>query len=95
MGVLHIPGAMYRIGGVDFDKLVEYLKHNPDKFQPHMFGKMGLEEDEAIEAGMITKQIENAQKKVEGRNFSIRKNVLKYDDVMNVQREIIYKQRNL
>ena len=42
---------------------------------------------------MISKAVENAQKKVEGRNFSIRKNVLKYDDVMNAQREIIYKQR--
>jgi len=43
-GVLHVPGAMYRIGGVDFDKLVAYLEHNPNKFQPHMFGKMGLPE---------------------------------------------------
>jgi preprotein translocase subunit SecA len=46
-----------------------------------------------IEVRMISKAVENAQKKVEGRNFSIRKNVLKYDDVMNVQREEIYSQR--
>ena len=55
--------------------------------------KLGVEEDEAIESGMITKQIENAQKKVEGRNFSIRKYVLQYDNVMNKQREIIYGER--
>ena len=46
-----------------------------------------------IESRIISNAVENAQKKVEGRNFSIRKNVLKYDDVMNAQREIIYKQR--
>ena len=55
--------------------------------------KMGLEEDEPIEAGMLTKSIENAQKKVEGRNFGIRKYVLQYDNVMNKQREIIYGER--
>ena len=55
--------------------------------------RLGVEEDEAIEAGMITKQIENAQKKVEGRNFGIRKYVLQYDNVMNKQREIIYGER--
>ena len=46
-----------------------------------------------IDSRIISKAVENAQKKVEGRNFGIRKNVLKYDDVMNAQREIIYKQR--
>ncbi len=55
--------------------------------------KLGVSEDEPIEAGMLTKSIENAQKKVEGRNFSIRKYVLQYDDIMNKQREIIYKER--
>ncbi|MEA4923609.1 MAG: preprotein translocase subunit SecA [Eubacteriaceae bacterium] len=55
--------------------------------------RLGVEEDEAIESGMITKSIENAQKKVEGRNFSIRKYVLQYDNVMNKQREIIYAER--
>ena len=55
--------------------------------------KLGLGEDEAIESKMVTKAIENAQKKVEGNNFDIRKTLLGYDDVMNKQREIIYKQR--
>lgn len=56
-------------------------------------GRLGMNEDEPIEAGMLTKSIENAQKKVEGRNFGIRKYVLQYDDVMNKQREIIYGER--
>lgn len=56
-------------------------------------GRLGLKDDEPIEAGMLSKTIENAQKKVEGRNFSIRKYVLQYDDVMNKQREIIYGER--
>ena len=54
---------------------------------------MGLEEDQAIEHKILSNAIESAQKKVEGRNFDIRKNVLQYDDVMNKQREIIYAQR--
>jgi len=55
--------------------------------------KLGLQEDEAIESKMISNAIENAQKKVEGNNFDIRKTLLNYDDVINKQREIIYKQR--
>jgi preprotein translocase subunit SecA len=55
--------------------------------------KLGLGEDDAIESKMVSGAIEGAQKKVEGNNFDIRKNVVKYDDVMNKQREIIYKQR--
>ncbi len=55
--------------------------------------RLGVEEDEAIEAGMLTRSIENAQKKVEGKNFGIRKYVLQYDNVMNKQREIIYGER--
>ncbi len=55
--------------------------------------KLGLEEDEPIEHNMISKAIENAQKKVEGHNFDIRKHLLEYDDVMNMQREVIYRQR--
>ncbi len=51
-------------------------------------------EDMPIEAKMITNTIESAQKKIEGRNFAIRKSVLQYDDVMNRQRELIYRQRN-
>ncbi|MBQ7197927.1 MAG: preprotein translocase subunit SecA [Selenomonadaceae bacterium] len=55
--------------------------------------KLGMEEDEPIEHTLITKSIEHAQKKVEARNFDIRKHVLEYDDVMNQQREIIYGER--
>ena len=58
-----------------------------------VFNLLGADEDMPIEAKMISKSVESAQRRVEGRNFSIRKNVLSYDDVMNVQREIIYKQR--
>jgi len=60
-----------------------------------MVHKMGLEEDEPIEAGMLTRSIENAQKNLEGRNFDSRKHVLQYDEVMNEQRKIIYKQRQM
>jgi preprotein translocase subunit SecA len=55
--------------------------------------RLGLEEDQPIENRMVSKAIERAQKKVEANNYDIRKHVLKYDDVMNKQREIIYKQR--
>lgn len=56
--------------------------------------KLGLQEEEAIESKMVSKAIENAQKKVEGNNFDIRKQLLGYDDVMNIQRGVIYKQRS-
>ena len=58
-----------------------------------VYNSLGADEDLPIDSKIISKGVENAQKKVEGRNFSIRKNVLKYDDVMNAQREIIYAQR--
>ena len=58
-----------------------------------VYNSIGADENMPIESRIISKAVENAQKKVEGRNFSIRKNVLKYDDVMNAQREIIYAQR--
>ncbi len=58
-----------------------------------MIEKLGMTEDQPLEAGMLTKQIEAAQKRIEGRNYSIRKSVLQYDDVMNKQRELIYGQR--
>ena len=58
-----------------------------------MVSALGLEEDQPIEHKMLTGAIENAQKRVEGKNFQIRKHVLQYDDVMNQQREIIYGQR--
>ncbi|MBP3265211.1 MAG: preprotein translocase subunit SecA [Acidaminococcaceae bacterium] len=59
----------------------------------NMMDQLGLEEDEPIENKMVTSSIENAQKRVEERNFNIRKMVLEYDDVMNQQREVIYKER--
>lgn len=55
--------------------------------------RLGMEEDIPIEHGMVTRAIENAQKKVEAHNFDIRKQLIEYDDVMNKQREVIYKQR--
>ncbi|KGM96236.1 preprotein translocase subunit SecA [Clostridium novyi A str. 4552] len=56
--------------------------------------KLGLTDEDAIESRMVSNAIENAQKKVEGNNFDVRKSVLQYDDVMNQQREVIYKQRS-
>jgi len=58
-----------------------------------MLTRMGFEKGEAIEHPWVTKAIENSQKKVEGRNFDIRKQLLEYDDVMNQQRDVIYNQR--
>ena len=63
-----------------------------DRFKKVMDG-IDAPEDEPIEAKMLTRLIESAQRKVEGNNFSIRKNVLQYDDVMNKQREVIYTER--
>ena len=60
----------------------------------NLMNTLNVDEDTPIEAGMLSRTIEGAQRKVEGRNFGIRKNVLQYDDVMNRQREIIYKQRD-
>jgi len=58
-----------------------------------MMDRLGIKEGEVIQHSMITKSIERAQKKVEENNFGIRKRLLEYDDVMNVQREVIYKRR--
>ena len=55
--------------------------------------RLGAEEGEVIEHGMVTRSIERAQKRVEGRNFEMRKHLLEYDDVMNQQREVIYDRR--
>ena len=60
----------------------------------NMMNTLNVEENMPIESMMLTRIIESSQKKVEGRNFSIRKNVLNYDDVLNKQREIIYNQRS-
>ena len=56
--------------------------------------RFGMKEDEAIEAGMLNRAIENAQRKVEAHNFDVRKHLLDYDDVANDQRRVIYQQRN-
>ena len=61
----------------------------------NVMARVGMGEDEPLEAGMLSRSIEGAQKKVEGKNFSIRKYVLQYDNVMNKQREIIYGQRRM
>src|SRR5690242_11902077 len=58
-----------------------------------MLKRLGLKEDEAIVHPWINKALEKAQQKVEARNFDIRKNILKYDDVMNDQRKVIFEQR--
>jgi len=59
-----------------------------------MMDTLGMDEDDEIEHGMLTKAIENAQRKVEGNNFGTRKHLLQYDQVMNEQREVIYGERN-
>ncbi|MBQ1264900.1 MAG: preprotein translocase subunit SecA, partial [Oscillospiraceae bacterium] len=59
----------------------------------HMMDALGLDEDTPIDAKILSGAVENAQKTVESRNYQVRKNVLEYDDVMNVQRKIIYEQR--
>ena len=56
--------------------------------------KLGMEENEAIESPLVTRAIENAQRKVEAHNFDIRKHLLEFDDVVNDQRKVIYEQRN-
>jgi len=61
----------------------------------NIMNMLKIEEDQPIETKMLTNTIESAQRKVEGRNFGIRKSVLQYDDVMNKQREIIYNQRDM
>ena len=58
-----------------------------------MVERLGLKDDEPLQAGLLTKQIESAQKRIESRNFDIRKHVLEYDNVMNRHREVIYLQR--
>lgn len=83
------PGASRFYIGLDDDLMKIF---GGDKITT-VFNALGADEDMPIESKMISKSVESAQRKVEGRNFSIRKNVLSYDDVMNVQREIIYKQR--
>ncbi len=66
---------------------------DPEKTQT-MLSRVGMEEEEAIESKLLTKQIERAQRKVEAHNFDIRKTLLEYDDVANDQRSVIYQLRN-
>ncbi|PPK85099.1 preprotein translocase subunit SecA [Neolewinella xylanilytica] len=73
------------------DKLMRYFQS--DRIAKWM-DRAGHKEGDVIQAGIVTKSIENAQKKVEENNFGIRKRLLEYDDVMNIQREAIYRKRN-
>ena len=86
------PGRSRRVA------LLHVARRRPDaalrvRAHPGPDGKLGMEEGEAIEHGMVSRAIERAQKQVEGRNFETRKHLLEYDDVMNKQREAIYKLR--
>ena len=71
----------------------DVMKRFSPEWVPNLLGKMGMEEDVALESGMVSKAIEQAQTKVEGHNFDIRKHVVQYDDVMNRHRQVIYEQR--
>ncbi len=73
-------------------RMICCVSSDPDRISGIM-DKLGMEEDEPIEHTMISRAIENAQRKVEGHHFDIRKHLLEYDDVMNKQREVIYRQR--
>jgi len=84
------PGASRFYVGLD-DELMRLF--GSDRIKTWM-ERLGVEDDVPIEHSWITKGIENAQQKVEGHHFDIRKNVLQYDDTMNVQRQIIYEQRD-
>ena len=83
------PGTTQFFLSLEDDLMRIFGAENISKFMD----KLGMEEDEPITHSMITKSIEKAQKKVEAHNFEIRKYVLEYDDVMNQQREVLYKQR--
>ena len=83
------PGTTQFFLSLEDDLMRIFGSDNISKFMD----KLGMEEDEPIQAKMITKSIEKAQKKVESHNFEIRKYVLEYDDVMNQQREVLYGQR--
>jgi preprotein translocase subunit SecA len=72
----------------------EIMRRFAPDWLPGMMSRLGMEDDMPIESGMVSKAIETAQTKVEGHNFDIRKHVVEYDDVMNTQRDVIYKERN-
>ena len=71
----------------------DLMRRFAPEWLPGMLAKLGMEEDVPIESGWVSKALENAQTKVEGHNFDIRKHVVEYDDVMNVHRDVIYTER--
>ena len=71
----------------------DLMKRFSPEWVPGLLAKMGMDEDTPLESGMVSKSIEQAQTKVEGHNFDIRKHVVQYDDVMNQHRDVIYTQR--
>jgi preprotein translocase subunit SecA len=71
----------------------DLMKRFSPEWVPNLLGKMGMDDTTPLESGMVSKSIEQAQTKVEGHNFDIRKHVVQYDDVMNQHRDVIYKQR--
>ena len=72
----------------------DIMRRFAPEWLPKMMGGLGMDEDTPIESKMVSKAIENAQTKVEGYNFDIRKHVVEYDDVMNMHRDVIYKERH-
>jgi preprotein translocase subunit SecA len=83
------PGSSQFFSALEDDLIRQF---GGDNIQGLM-NRLGIEEDMPIEHGLITRSIETAQKRVENRNFELRKHILQYDDVMNQQRELIYRQR--
>jgi preprotein translocase subunit SecA len=71
----------------------DLMRRFAPEWLPGMLAKLGMDEDVPIESGMVSKALENAQTKVEGYNFDLRKHVVEYDDVMNVHRDVIYTER--
>ena len=71
----------------------DLMKRFSPEWVPNLLGKMGMDEDTPLESNMVSKAIEQAQTKVEGHNFDIRKHVVQYDDVMNRHRDLIYTER--
>ena len=71
----------------------DVMRRFSPEWVPNLLGRMGMDENTPLESGMVSKAIEQAQTKVEGHNFDIRKHVVQYDDVMNRQRDLIYTQR--
>ncbi|MDO8614435.1 MAG: preprotein translocase subunit SecA [Dehalococcoidia bacterium] len=76
---------------VSFDD--DVMKRFSPEWVPNLLGRMGMDEHTPLESGMVSKAIEQAQTKVEGHNFDIRKHVVQYDDVMNAHRDYVYRDR--